>query len=196
VNGTPHITSEQLAAYVAGEADAGLRKDVERWAAADPANAKELEAMARAWRWSAGASALPEVDVDAAWQKVQKRIEENTSGGKVVRMRPMQRFAPWLAAAAVVAGLFFAARILFVSGTQDYSATAQVVHAVLNDSSRVVLSPHSGMTASIGDRRSITLSGQAYFEVARDTAKPFTVQAGEVLITVLGTGFDVLAYDS
>lgn len=196
MNGTPHITSEQLAAYVAGEADAGLRKDVERWAAADPANAKELEAMARAWRWSAGASALPEVDVDAAWQKVQKRIEENTSGGKVVRMRPMQRFAPWLAAAAVVAGLFFAARILFVSGTQDYSATAQVVHAVLNDSSRVVLSPHSGMTASIGDRRSITLSGQAYFEVARDTAKPFTVQAGEVLITVLGTGFDVLAYDS
>ena len=196
MNRTPHITSEQLAAYVANEADGDLREAVEHWASADPANAKELEGMLRAWRWSANAATLPEVDVDAAWRKVQARVAENAFGGRVVRMRPMQRFAPWLAAAAVVAGLFFAARILLVPGAQDYSATAEVTHAVLKDSSRVVLSPHSEMTASIGGKRSITLKGQAYFEVARDTAKPFTVKAEEVLVTVLGTGFEVSAYDT
>jgi len=196
VNGAPHITSEQIAAYVSGEADAALRAVVEQWAAADTANAKELEAMQHAWQWSADASILPEVDGDAAWQKVQARMEEKTSGGRVVRMRPMQRFAPWLAAAAVVAGLFFAVRILLVSGTQDWSATAQVIHTVLKDRSRVVLSPNSEMTASIGHKRSITLKGQAYFEVARDTTKPFTVHAEDVLVTVLGTGFEVSAYDT
>lgn len=196
VNGAPHITSEQLAACVANEADAALRAAVEQWAAADPANANELEAMQHAWQWSADAVLLPEVDVEAAWQKVQARIEEGTSGGRVVRMRTMRRFAPWLAAAAMVVGLFFAARVLFVSGTQNWSATAQVLHMVLKDSSRVVLLPHSEMTASIGDQRSITLKGQAYFEVARDTTKPFTVKAGEVLVTVLGTGFEVSAYDT
>ncbi len=196
MNAAPHITSEQLAAYASNEADGDLRAAVEQWAAADPANAKELEAMLRAWRWSANAAAVPDVDVDAAWQKVQARIRGNASGGRVLRMLPMRRFATWLAAAAVVAGLFIAARILLVPGAQDWSATAQVVHTVLKDSSRVVLSPHSEMTASIGERRSITLKGQAYFEVARDTTKPFTVKAEDVLVTVLGTGFEVSAYDT
>lgn len=196
MNEASHITSEQLAAYVANEADAALRATVEQWAAADPANAKELEDMLRAWRWSENAAALQHVDVDAAWQKVQARIAQNASGGRVVRMRPMQRFAPWMAAAAVLVGLFFAARILLNPSAQDWSTTAEAIHTVLKDSSRVVLSPHSELMASIGDKRSITLKGQAYFEVARDTAKPFTVKAEDVLVTVLGTGFEVSAYDT
>ncbi len=43
-----------------------------------------------------------------------------------------------------------------------------------------------------GDHRIITLlRGQAYFEVAPDPARPFTVVAGEVQIKALGTAFDV-----
>ncbi|MGV9011795.1 MAG: FecR domain-containing protein [Flavobacteriales bacterium] len=196
MNGTPHITSEQIAAYVAGEADAALRTDIERWAAAHPANAKELQDLLRAWEWSLNASALPEVDVEAAWQKVQARIAGKAADGRVLRLRPMRRSAPWLAAAAVVGGLFFAMRILFAPGTQAWSTADAVTHTVLKDSSRAVLSPYSEMTASIGNERSITLKGQAYFEVARDTTKPFTVRSGDVLVTVLGTGFEVSAYDT
>lgn len=43
-----------------------------------------------------------------------------------------------------------------------------------------------------GGRRTVRLlRGQAYFEVARDPARPFTVEAGEARITALGTAFDV-----
>lgn len=46
-----------------------------------------------------------------------------------------------------------------------------------------------------GDKREVYLEGEAYFEVKRDTAKPFVVHAGSQEITVLGTSFGVTAYE-
>ena len=46
-----------------------------------------------------------------------------------------------------------------------------------------------------GDAREVWLEGEAYFEVARDEAHPFVVHAEEVGIRVLGTRFNVLAYE-
>ncbi len=42
--------------------------------------------------------------------------------------------------------------------------------------------------------REVTLSGEAYFEVAHNPEKPFIVKAGELNIKALGTSFNVLAY--
>ena len=47
-----------------------------------------------------------------------------------------------------------------------------------------------------GDRRLVTLEGEAYFEVAKDAKKPFIVQAGEIDVEVLGTSFNVNSYSS
>ena len=44
------------------------------------------------------------------------------------------------------------------------------------------------------DGREITLTGEAYFEVAKDTGRPFTVKTGDITTTVLGTSFNVRAY--
>ena len=44
------------------------------------------------------------------------------------------------------------------------------------------------------DRRRVSLEGEAYFEVEKDTLKPFVVQAGALSVEVLGTRFDVWAY--
>jgi ferric-dicitrate binding protein FerR (iron transport regulator) len=43
--------------------------------------------------------------------------------------------------------------------------------------------------------RQIQLIGEAFFDVTKDSLHPFTVQAGKVKITVLGTRFNVEAYD-
>lgn len=45
-----------------------------------------------------------------------------------------------------------------------------------------------------GDKREIELNGEAYFEVARDTEKPFLVHTDKCEIEVLGTKFNVDAY--
>ena len=42
--------------------------------------------------------------------------------------------------------------------------------------------------------RSVTLSGEAFFEVTKDPAKPFVVQTGTVQTQVLGTSFNVMAF--
>jgi ferric-dicitrate binding protein FerR (iron transport regulator) len=58
-------------------------------------------------------------------------------------------------------------------------------------------------TAFNGSSRQVTLSGEAYFEVAANAAKPFRVnvltrtanRADSMLVTVLGTHFNIMAYD-
>lgn len=186
------ITSEQLARYVAGEADVTERSLVERWAAANEDNRRELEAMLAIW--SESSDPAPAVDVDAAWQKVRSRIDGVTRSGRIIPLwqRPVMR---WAAAAAVVAGLFGIGRLFTPTG-QELVAFAEPVTMRLKDSSEVVLSPGSRIDARMGRERAIALEGKAWFEVAHDPEHPFVVRSGELEVAVLGTGFEVSAYDT
>ena len=44
------------------------------------------------------------------------------------------------------------------------------------------------------DRRIVTLEGEAFFEVAKDSLRPFQVVSGELTTTALGTSFNITAY--
>lgn len=59
----------------------------------------------------------------------------------------------------------------------------------LNAASRITFP-----TAFTGAERKVTISGEAYFEVARHADKPFIVSAGGAGIEVLGTSFNINAY--
>ena len=48
--------------------------------------------------------------------------------------------------------------------------------------------------AFTGGQRKVFLEGEAYFEVAADTVHPFLVETSGMSVTVLGTGFNVMAY--
>jgi transmembrane sensor len=63
----------------------------------------------------------------------------------------------------------------------------------LSDGSRVTLNSDSGVIVSyrFNERRISIDHGEAYFEVAPDSAKPFRVRAGEEQIQALGTSFVV-----
>ena len=47
----------------------------------------------------------------------------------------------------------------------------------------------------VGDERRVKLAGEAYFEVAKNKAKPFRVEVDRVEVVVLGTSFNIHAYD-
>jgi len=49
-------------------------------------------------------------------------------------------------------------------------------------------------TAFLGSERKVKVTGEVYFEVAKDKSKPFRVTAGDQDIEVLGTHFNVNAY--
>ncbi len=68
---------------------------------------------------------------------------------------------------------------------------------ILSDSSLITLSPGSDLwvASSFNDvDRRVKLSGEAFFDIHRDEARPFFVVANEVVTRVLGTSFTVTAY--
>ena len=70
-------------------------------------------------------------------------------------------------------------------------------HLTLPDGTRVWLNAVSSITfptAFAGKERRVTISGEAYFEVAKNQQKPFIVQQADVTVEVLGTSFDVNGY--
>lgn len=69
----------------------------------------------------------------------------------------------------------------------------------LQDGSKVIL--NSGSTLRYiknfeADRRVLQLEGEAYFEVAKDSLRPFFVQSGSVTTRALGTSFNIRAYSN
>lgn len=67
----------------------------------------------------------------------------------------------------------------------------------LSDGTRVWLNSETEFEYPVffgNDEREVRLNGEAYFEVHRDTARPFIVMAGDVRTQVLGTSFNVKAY--
>lgn len=67
----------------------------------------------------------------------------------------------------------------------------------LPDGTHVWLNAASSITyptAFTGNRREVSITGEAYFEVTKDPAKPFRVKTYKDSITVLGTNFNVHAY--
>jgi transmembrane sensor len=67
----------------------------------------------------------------------------------------------------------------------------------LPDGTQVWLNSASSITyptAFAGNERKVSITGEAYFEVAKDKTKPFHVKADSQDIEVLGTHFNVMAY--
>jgi transmembrane sensor len=68
---------------------------------------------------------------------------------------------------------------------------------VLSDGSKVWLNAASSLhfpTAFTGSQRVVELTGEAYFEVAKNKEKPFQVRVGNMQVNVLGTHFNINAY--
>jgi len=67
----------------------------------------------------------------------------------------------------------------------------------LSDGTRVWLNSDSEIRYPVAfgkERRTVFLSGEAYFEVAKDSTRPFIVHVGDNAIEVLGTHFNVVSY--
>ncbi|GAB2787938.1 FecR family protein [Rhabdobacter roseus] len=68
----------------------------------------------------------------------------------------------------------------------------------LSDGTRITLHKHSKLRLAPDyghSERVVYLSGEAFFEVVKNPEKPFLVYTGEVVTKVLGTSFQVVAYE-
>jgi hypothetical protein len=75
---------------------------------------------------------------------------------------------------------------------------SKVVTTTLVDGTKVWLNAESSIkyfASNTTGKRRVEITGEAYFEVAKYKDRPFIVKKGETEITVLGTHFNVNAYD-
>lgn len=81
---------------------------------------------------------------------------------------------------------------------------SMILNMVLNDGTKVWLNAGSSITYPVeffGNERKVNMTGEAYFEVASlkvpkgESKIPFIVENESMKVTVLGTHFDVFAYD-
>ncbi|WP_411036332.1 FecR family protein [Shinella sp. BYT-45] len=112
------------------------------------------------------------------------------------RRRRVAAAALALAAALV---LFLAAPAFMIWLQADFrTGTGESRVVTLADGSEVDLSAGSAIDVDLTaeGRRVRLLAGQAFFDVAHDAARPFTVEAGNASVVVLGTAFDVALDDA
>jgi ferric-dicitrate binding protein FerR (iron transport regulator) len=206
---------DRLARYVSGEADAGERQEVERWASADPRNRATLDAAQRRWQASLEPGAW---DVDRAWNRVQAKLHDRppvvlpfaVPAGTSRAWLTAMRLIPLAAAAVIVllVGIWKRDLILGLTDSAPQVATgSQVLESPvgeqrsfdLPDGSTVLLGAASTLRldARFGvDSREVHLEGQAFLRVTHDAARPFVVIAGGTRTVDLGTAFEVRAYPS
>lgn len=181
---------ELLARYLAGSATDAERAAVAAWAA-QPANHRELERLAAAWRATPAAQAW---GVDRAWQRVAGQLDAAPTTDRVPHFRHR---APLLAAAAVIlmvgAGWLWTVMRLAPAPPAVYVTQAGEQRSVtLPDGSRILLAPHSELrvAADFGQPiRRVDLRGEAWFEVEHDATRPFLVHAAGTITEDLGTEF-------
>lgn len=187
-----------IAREIEGEITTAERAQLEDWLQQDVANRQYYEALKDTWSLAADAyKNVPEPDVEANWQRFTRTTLDAPSPLRVAAKRNTW----WrLSAAAVVvvaaAGLAFA--LLKGAGTTTLSAGADKKEVILPDGSKVFLNRNSQVSYNkdfAKTNRSVTLEGEAFFEVTADAGRPFTVKAGASQTRVLGTSFVIKAYE-
>jgi transmembrane sensor len=145
-----------------------------------------------------------EVDTDAAWQRVKAQMhpptEATATPTQPLPVAPKRGF--WVRYGRAVAAMLLVGVIGFaawritrpadqsgtLTGTLQYAATTNATHNLtLPDGSRVTLGRQSRLTypATFADSsRDVTLTGEAFFDVAHDPAHPFrmAVRSGRVQV--------------
>ncbi len=139
------------------------------------------------------------IDVDRAWAKLNGRIEADSPviPMTVTRTPFLRTFARIAAMVIIIAG---AGWLLFEMAapkmiTVATAADEKNVEVLLADGSTVYLNRNSRLTwpkSFRGNTRSVSLSGEAYFDIAPDAAHPFIIDAGQASVKVLGTSFNVI----
>ncbi|HEU4589118.1 MAG TPA: FecR domain-containing protein [Gemmatimonadales bacterium] len=209
-----------LARYLSGECTPEEARAIQGRIAGDPVLAERVAALWEAWTTPRPRESW---NADKMWRGIARHIaaseaEPALSIEPAARTRPAAREWPfaarrrWMHAAAAAAIVIAGSAAAWLSHREAIApapapavpemrevATARGQRASirLGDGTAVVLDADSKLRvpAAFGTGpRIVQLTGQAYFEVTHDAARPFIVQTNDAIAEDLGTEFVIRAY--
>jgi ferric-dicitrate binding protein FerR (iron transport regulator) len=185
-----------IAKVLQGEASDAERHELDAWLTEDPKHRAELAEMQASWKEADSLFEKPQFNATAAWDKVATRIHQPVVEEAPKRSRTIA-FPAWTKYSSAIAAMLVIAVLLWNPFKQD---TIQI--AAADQDQRIELPDHSIITLHKGssfsypkkfasNERHVKLEGEAYFEVTRNEAQPFIIDAQSVNVKVLGTTFNV-----
>ncbi len=188
--------TDLLLKYILQEANLEERQDVEEWIAQNESNKQEYEKYLLLWEHSKFPHSAYQPDIDDAWNQLQAKIIDNDRENNTIAFTPKRKYLNIKYAAAVI--LLFAISIVtyWTISPQPTTWTAQnePLNITLPDNSTVVLNKFATLSLQENfnkNNRTITLNGEAFFDITPDKSKPFKIKANDVEVMVLGTSFNV-----
>lgn len=176
--------------------------DLKKWLDQDSEHRQILKDMEKAWQLSNDYQTDFTPDLKKGLKSLRKRIASDQANVRSLTPKGKKHFFrfPYSIAASLL--LLIAALAVWNFGFRPpdmLSATTgpgeQKVIS-LTDGSRVILNEHSTLSYPSFFRadREVRLSGEAFFEVHQDKQYPFTVMTHRTKTEVLGTSFNLRAY--
>lgn len=198
------ITIDLLIKYLSGRLDTHEAEKVSRWIDASDENYTRFQELKQAWeRQNAPRHELSSEEIERSWQKVRGETIAKTTdpAGDVAPIRRLTMF-PLLrrVAAVLIVGLAIGYAVSTYFNTQREPAhlvqTTETAkrEVLLADGTMVWLNKSSSLGYDDdfnSTERVVHLEGEAYFEVAKDPARPFIIHSGDMAVRVLGTSFNV-----
>jgi transmembrane sensor len=155
-----------------------------------------------------------ELDQVAVWKKIQTKLlqEEKEKQSLKPRKRKLWKVAVGVLV-LLLSGTFYwknhsQGKIEYLDLVAVIKTKSSIIERVnlkdaqlkieLEDGSIVILNKNSKLSYPVHfdkDKRTVVLSGEAFFKIAKNPRKPFYVYANEVVTKVLGTSFRIRAFD-
>jgi transmembrane sensor len=184
--------------YLSREASASEQEQLFEWVSHSKENQKIFNEYSASW--SKQEQEHPVFDFRQALRKLNEKIDaqETTEKKKIV-------FWNRWSIAATLALMMLAGFVLYVtsrdsSETQheivlsEFATTTQQDTIRLSDGSVITLNANSSLKypeAFSAANREVYLRGEAFFEIAKDSSKPFIIHTGSITTQVVGTSFNI-----
>lgn len=193
-----HIDFDLVGKVLSAEATEKERAQLENWIAHSESNREEFESLKEIWELSAPVE-MPDVNIDAAWKKVNAQTDEATvisiAEDKLQQRRSPRIYLAWAASIAVLLSIGLGVWFFNRDGAMlTAEAGPQGLELQLEDGSMVTLAPNATLEypeSLAEDKRLVALNGKGFFEVTSDKQRPFIVQTASAEVRVLGTRFEV-----
>jgi len=199
-----------LAKYLNSECDSDEIKQVEDWINSSFEHRLEFEKLSRAWELAAAGYGFGQWHAKDSKESFLLKVIQNQAGiiGEKENLiqntrRQIVVFWKYAAVAILIMGLSSLwvftrpgsltegtfTEIAVPKGSKSQMSLPDGTQVWLNADSKIKYAPDFNV-----NDRNINLVGEAYFEVAKNQSKTFSVNAGGLIVEAVGTAFNVKAY--
>lgn len=218
------MTWRLLAKYLSGNTDSEEDKKIKSWLESSEENRKNYEAIKKLWDTSGEIIARQKWHASYEKEDYKKVLEvtgipgdskdEQTSKSRNSKIKYLNRkndFSLFVRIAAVLTVIIIGGYLLnivlsdhtyeTVEAEQQvfneiYTERGQSANLSLDDGTEIQLGKESSIQFKTDKKsRQVKLNGEAYFEVKEDPRRPFSIQTSDATVRVLGTDFNIRAYD-